>query len=91
MYITRTGRGKGSVFESGALEVPERVSNRDGTGTVAFYNLSEDPLEEYPLTKPAGCSLYSNGVWSPADEGWHFCRLTEVVRLKSFLQIPIPL
>jgi arylsulfatase A-like enzyme len=181
MYITRAGRGKGSVFESGAqvpmiiagpgiqadtqndefahvvdlystvlelagLEVPAAVSNSDGTGTVPlegislspilfgdaqtvrdpstgyiltethdlmragirevgarnathkvlctdgnsvesceFYNLSEDPIEEYPLAKPASCSPYANGAWTPANPAWHFCRLTEVVAEKSFL------
>jgi len=181
MYITRTGRGKGSVFQSGAsvpmvitgpgvdansvsgefvhavdlystvldfagLEVPDRVSNRDGNGTVPlegislapivfgdanavrdpnegyvltethdlmrngirevgarngshkvlctdgssvddceFYNLIADPLEEFPLEKPASCDTYAIGDWSPAESEWHFCRLTEVVAAKSFL------
>jgi len=181
MYITRTGRGKGTVYESGALvpmvvtgpgieantensefahavdlysttlelagiEVPETVSNSDGTSTVtldgvslapillgdvstvrdpnddyiltethdlmrggirevgarnashkilctdgsgasacAFFNLLEDTLEEYPLDRPASCSNYTDGTWSPADAQWHFCRLTDVVARKSFL------
>jgi arylsulfatase A-like enzyme len=181
MYITRSGRGKGSVFESGALvpmviagpgieansvsnefahavdlystalemaglEVSEQVSNADGTGSVpleavslapiifgdaktvrdpnqgyilteshdlmrggirevaarngthkilctdgnsasdcAFYNVAEDPLEEYPLAKPDSCGSYASGSWSPRDIEWHFCRLTEVIGAKSFL------
>jgi hypothetical protein len=79
MYITRTGRGKGSVFESGALvpmviagpgieansvnnefvhavdlystaleladlDVPDRVSNREGTGTVPLEGISLAPI-----------------------------------------------
>lgn len=181
MYITRKGRGKGTVYESGArvpmairgpgiaankasseyvhtadlfstilslagLEAPAKVSNSDGTGTLAldgqslapilmgkathlrdpnegyllteslnlmtnstrqvgarnatfkvictenaepgscvFYNLIVDPLEEYPLDKPANCSGYSSGAWTAADPRWHFCRLSELIRKQSFL------
>jgi arylsulfatase A-like enzyme len=181
MYITRSGRGKGTVYESGArvplairgprieagsasseyvhaadlystilelagLDVPERVSNSDGNGTVPldavslapilfdsatavrdpnlgyvltethdlmrggirevgarnknykvlctngtgagdcrFYDLARDPLEEYPLEIPETCDAYGAGSWTPADEAWHYCRLTEVVGKGSFL------
>jgi arylsulfatase A-like enzyme len=181
MYITRSGRGKGTVFESGArvpmvirgpgiepnsesaaivhvvdlyatalelagLQVPDRVSNSEGNGTVPlagmslapivfgkassvrdpdkgylltethdlmrggirevgarnlthkvlctdgaaaanceFYDLEQDPLEEYPLAKPDDCAGYTDGSWTPADPEWHFCRLTDVVARKSFL------
>jgi arylsulfatase A-like enzyme len=181
MYITRSGRGKGTAYESGAhvamtirgpgiqpntesdayvhavdiyatvlelagLKVPRHVSNSDGTGTVPldgrslapilfdgareirdpnegylltetvdlmkggrsqigarnathkvvctngadmgdceFYDLIKDPLEEYPLATPENCAHYSDGSWTSDDEPWHYCRLTEVVRTKSFL------
>jgi arylsulfatase A-like enzyme len=179
LYITRTGRGKGSAYESGArvpmtikgpgiapnsssseyvhavdlfstslqlagLAVPTQVSNNDGTGTLApdsvslapllfneaqavrdpdqgylltetvnlmtestsivgarnahykvvcvtsveaceFYDLQNDPLEEYALAKPDSCEAYTNGSWNPQNPEWHYCRLTEVVRTESFL------
>jgi len=53
-----------------------------------FYNLIDDPLEEYPLTKPRSCAEYENGRWTPADPGWHFCRLREVIARKSLLASP---
>jgi hypothetical protein len=47
--------------------------------------LARDPLEEYPLTIPETCDEYKDGSWTPADEAWHYCRLTEVVGSASFL------
>ena len=187
MYITRRGRSKGTVYESGVrvsmavrgpgvkagsqsdewingvdlfstilelagLHVPETVPNRTGDGTVAidsvsltpilfkgatglrdpnegymlaetinpvstikpnlkqvgarnatyklicdenaeaascvFYNLVDDPLEEYPLDKPDSCANYKNGTWTPVDPEWHFCRLQEVIINESFLGQP---
>jgi arylsulfatase A-like enzyme len=181
MYITRSGRGKGTAYQSGALvpmvirgpgivadtessefthvvdlfstildlaglSVPSSVSDSDGTGTVRldavslmpilfgeaatvrdphsdyiltetmnlmtggtrqvgarngthkvictngtsatdceFYDLIEDPLEEYPLAEPDSCHDYGSGGFSPADPQWHFCRLTEAVATASFL------
>jgi arylsulfatase A-like enzyme len=175
-YISRTGRGKGTTYESGArvplvvrgpgigrgevsdefthaadlfptiislagLKPPTMVSNGDGSGTLAvdgvslapivtgkaktvrdpdqdfmltesmnlmtnnsrqigarngnykvicnekaeiaaceFYNLADDPLEEYPLAKPANCS----GNWTTKDPQWHYCRLEDKIRTESF-------
>jgi arylsulfatase A-like enzyme len=50
-----------------------------------FYDLLEDPLEEYPLAKPASCAGYKVSVRRSADTAWHFCRLLEVVAKESFL------
>lgn len=184
MYITRRGRSKGTVYESGArvsmairgprikagsrsdepihgvdlfstilelagLNVPKTVPNRTGDGTVpldsvsltpvlfkgarnlrdpnkgylltetvnpvqkglrqagarnakyklicnenaetsscTFYDLLNDPLEEYPLAKPDSCTNYGNGTWTPAVPDWHFCRLQEVIGEESFLASP---
>lgn len=49
-----------------------------------FYNLEKDPLEEFPLAKPDSCDAYNK--LTAADESWHFCRLSTVIREKSFLQ-----
>ena len=181
MYITRSGRGKGSAYESGVrvplvvkgpdiaadsasdeyvhaadlfstvlalagLDAPENVSNSAGTATIPvdsvsltpilfdeassvrdpnegylltettnlmtgssqhvgarnaaykvvcnaaggatdceFYDLRDDPLEEYPLDEPASCAEYDDGTWTAADPGWHYCRLTRIIANESVL------
>src|SRR5690606_36620872 len=45
-----------------------------------FYNLREDPLEEFPLPVPASC----DGGASAKDAAWHYCRLAEMIRTRSF-------
>ena len=50
-----------------------------------FYDLVNDPLEEYPLPIPDGCALYADGTWSPADAPRHYCRLTDAVDRYSFM------
>jgi arylsulfatase A-like enzyme len=50
-----------------------------------FYNLIDDPLEEYPLAKPESCANYKNGTWKTTAPEWHFCRLQEVLATESFL------
>jgi arylsulfatase A-like enzyme len=49
-----------------------------------FFDLVDDPLEEYPLAKPASCAGYSAAARS-RDKAWHFCRLLEVVGTESFI------
>lgn len=181
MYITKTGRGKGTAYESGALvpmvvkgpgikansknnefahaadlfsttlalaglEVPEEVNNSDGNDKVSldsvsltpilfnekstvrdpdkgyvltesvnlmtngtqhvgarnasyklvcaggiedkncsFYNIKDDPLEEYPLEKPSGCEKYADNSWTPENPEWQYCRLMEVVKEDSYV------
>lgn len=65
------------------------VSNAQ-TGSCSFFDLKEDPLEEYPLSKPVSCDGYAKGTVTPAAPAWHFCRLQEVVAKESFLSKPIP-
>ena len=45
-----------------------------------FYNLENDPLEEYPLPKPDSCAGYSDGSLTKASPEWNYCRLMEVVK-----------
>jgi hypothetical protein len=54
----------------------EKVEN----AACVFYNLAKDPLEEYPLDKPASC----DGKWTAKNPEWHYCRLANVVRTESF-------
>jgi hypothetical protein len=58
------------------------------TASCVFYNLVDDPLEEYPLDKPDSCANYEHGTWTTADPEWHFCRLQEVIAKESFLGQP---
>src|SRR5690606_34139093 len=51
-----------------------------------FYDLVDDPLEEYPLAKPESCAGYADGKWGPDAAEWHFCRLLQIVATESFLR-----
>lgn len=54
----------------------ERVDN----ASCEFYDLVKDPLEEYPLQKPASCNVARNAKAA----AWHYCRLADVIRKESF-------
>jgi arylsulfatase A-like enzyme len=58
------------------------------TESCVFYNIVDDPIEEYPLEKPVSCANYENGTWRTSDPEWHFCRLKEVIAKKSILANP---
>jgi arylsulfatase A-like enzyme len=75
---------------AGARDATYKVicSESAETANCTFYNLIDDPLEEYPIAKPDSCSSYKNGAWTIADPEWHFCRLQEVIGKESFLASP---
>jgi hypothetical protein len=50
-----------------------------------FFNVAKDPLEEYPLERPASCDDYTKGVWKTSDARWNYCRLSEVIATESFM------
>jgi arylsulfatase A-like enzyme len=50
----------------------------------AFYNLTDDPLEEYPLPKPADCRG-APALAKPDDPGWNYCYLDRAVATESIL------
>jgi arylsulfatase A-like enzyme len=54
----------------------EKVEN----AACVFFNLKNDPLEEYPLDKPASCDSKT----TPKDPAWHYCRLANLIRTESF-------
>ena len=58
------------------------------TSSCTFYDLIDDPLEEYPLQKPGSCVNFYNGLWTPADRAWHFCNLQRILGMQSFLDEP---
>jgi hypothetical protein len=76
--------------QAGARNAKYKILCIDGTETAncTFYNLLDDPLEEYPLAKPDSCANYMNGTWTPSAPEWHFCRLQEVIGKESFLASP---
>jgi arylsulfatase A-like enzyme len=69
----------------GARNASYKVVCTDSANNCIFYNLINDPLEEYPLAKPDSCADYTTGRWTPKDMQWHYCRLTEIVAKDSFL------
>jgi arylsulfatase A-like enzyme len=71
----------------GAQNATYKVVCIDSTDNCTFYNLVNDPIEEYPLPKPESCTNYTNGKWTPKDPQWHYCRLTDVVAKDSFLSV----
>jgi len=77
----------GGTRQVGARNGTYKVVCTDGAGPgdCEFYNLADDPLEEYPLALPESCEGYAHEHWTVADPRWHYCRLTEVVEEDSFL------
>jgi arylsulfatase A-like enzyme len=71
----------------GAQNATYKVICIDGTENCQFFNLADDPLEEYPLAKPKSCADFTNGKWTPKDPQWHFCRLRDVIAKDSFLSL----
>lgn len=81
---------KSNQRQAGARNAKYKILCIDGaeTANCTFYNLINDPLEEYPLAKPSSCTSYENGTWTPAKQDWHFCRLQEVISKESFMASP---
>ncbi len=76
--------------QAAARDATYKLLCKENTQTTSctFYNLIDDPLEEYPLSKPGSCLNFGNGTWTPADPAWHFCSLQNVLSTKSFLGGP---
>jgi len=52
--------------------------NTTTLSSCGFYDLVSDPLEAYPLAKPASCTAYRT-TWTTASPSWHYCRLLEAL------------
>lgn len=61
-------------------------TNGLGMANCEFFNLVKDPLEEFPLPKPASCEDYARGRWKASSPQWNYCRLNEVLAKESFMQ-----
>lgn len=75
----------GGTQQVGVRNATHKVICTDGTaaGNCEFYAIANDPLEEFPLDKPASCDNVAS--WSPQNAAWHFCQLSEVLRTRSFM------
>jgi len=62
----------------GARNATYKVVCPTNTSNCTFYNLVDDPLEEYPLSKPGSCTNYRT-TYTTSNPEWHYCRLIEVV------------
>jgi len=60
------------------------------TADCEFYDLVEDPLEEFKLSKPASCEAYRKGSLNPEASDWSFCHLQQVLAKESMLSQPPP-
>lgn len=80
----------GDTRQAAAKNAVYKLLCTEGTQTAhcSFYDLVDDPLEEYPLPKPSSCLAFSNGTWTPADREWHFCSLQQELATRSFLGAP---
>jgi arylsulfatase A-like enzyme len=78
----------GGTQYAGARNANFKVACEGGAekSNCQFYNLADDPLEEYPLAKPDSCTGYTDGTWTPDDPEWHYCRLMEVVKEYSYIK-----
>lgn len=83
---------KGNLHQVGARNATYKLicSNNAETENCEFYNLVNDPIEEYPLAKPESRTNYDNGTWAQADPEWNFCYLQEIIAKKSFMGFPLP-
>jgi arylsulfatase A-like enzyme len=68
----------------GARNANYKVVCVDSVEACEFYDLQNDPLEEFVLAKPTSCEAYTGGTWTPANPEWHYCHLADVVSTKSF-------
>jgi arylsulfatase A-like enzyme len=71
----------------GARNGTYKVVCNGGTSNCEFYDLVDDPLEEYPLLvaeRPTSveCAAYRT-TWTTSAPEWHYCRLIEVVNTYS--------
>lgn len=63
----------------GARNATYKVACTNSTDTCEFFDLIRDPLEEYPLAKPAACDR----EYATTDPAWSYCYLTRIVREQS--------
>lgn len=83
---------KQNILHVAARNVRYKVicANDTADASCEFYDLAEDPLEEYRLAKPASCEPYTKGTWKTAAPEWNYCRLHEVLAKESILSQPRP-
>lgn len=75
---------KQGIYVVGARNRDWKVVCGRTADNCALYNLVNDQLEEYPLSRPASCAGVLDTV-KPADPAWNYCYLQHAVAAGSIL------
>jgi arylsulfatase A-like enzyme len=75
----------GGIKVVGARNRDWKLVCSESAGNCRFYNLASDPLEEYPLEKPAACAA-DPGPPDADNPAWNYCYLEDVVATQSILK-----
>jgi len=76
---------KGGIKVVGARNRGWKIVCGERADNCQFYNLANDPLEEYPLAKPASCDG-ALAATKADDPQWNYCYLENVVATRSILK-----
>jgi len=71
----------------GARNATYKVVCIDAADNCALYDLTADPLEEYPLDAPESCPAATDAA-APESPRWNYCYLTGIVARNSILKAP---
>jgi len=74
---------KQGIYVAGARNAKWKLVCASKVGNCRFYNLADDPLEEYPLPKPGGCA--ADMPARPNDPAWNYCYLEAAIARRSIL------
>jgi arylsulfatase A-like enzyme len=74
---------KQGVYVAGARNGQWKLVCAKKADNCAFYNLANDPLEEYPLPRPANCADAQRA--KPEQPAWNYCYLQDAVAKRSIL------
>lgn len=86
-YITAETRNllAGGLLQASARNGTYKVMctriGENSSESCEFYNLVEDPLEEYPLATPQSCESSA----TPADAAWHYCHLKDAIATQTIV------
>jgi arylsulfatase A-like enzyme len=75
----------GGIKVVGARNRDWKLVCSESAGNCRFYNLASDPLEEYPLDRPAVCTA-EPGSPDADDPAGNYCYLESVVATQSILK-----
>lgn len=76
---------KGGIKVVGARNRDWKLVCAESASNCSFYNLAQDPLEEFALERPATCAA-DQGPVKADDPAWNYCYLESVVATQSILK-----